>query len=297
MKKKFAGNAGRKPLIDALMNQKIIAGNEKLAGEIASSGELLEVARGSIIIEQGNDDTHVYLILEGAFHVIVNGRLIARRVAGDHLGEMAAILPLQRRAATVIADEASVVVKLDEAKVEELGNRYPQIWRCLARELAHRVVQRNTLATGVSKTIRVLIMSSVAGSGIARVIGRELENEQFTMVLLTDSIFKGSSKGSSHTMEGLESILDQSDVAIAVAEPNERSRDNLIFELGFFMGRLGRHRTFLVEPRGEDINLSPQLAGMNTIAYKCSHSESLPNELAPACSKLRSAIRDLGPNR
>ena len=49
-------------------------------------------------------------------------------------------------------------------------------------------------------------------------------------------------------MESLERELDQSDFAIAIAQPDDLTesrgeakptpRDNVIFELGFFMGRL-----------------------------------------------------------
>ena len=70
----------------------------------------------------------------------------------------------------------------------------------------------------------------------------------------------------------------------------------MIFELGFFMGRLGRHRSLLVEPRGEEIKLPSDLAGINTITYKYD-KKNLATSLATACNKLRDIIRELGPNR
>jgi predicted nucleotide-binding protein len=95
-------------------------------------------------------------------------------------------------------------------------------------------------------------------------------------------------------------------VAIAVAQPDDITesrgelratpRDNVIFELGFFMGRLGRHRALLVEPRGEEISLPSDLAGINTITYRYDASD-LTRSLATACNRLREIIRDLGPNR
>ena len=82
-----------------------------------------------------------------------------------------------------------------------------------------------------------------------------------------------------------------------VAEPGDGNRASIVFELGFFMGRLGRHRTFLIEPRGESLKLPPQLAGINTLAYSCGHGESLTDALAAVCGKLHNSIWDLGPNR
>jgi hypothetical protein len=44
MKNRFAGDAGRRILLDALIGQKLIAGNVDLANQVASIGELVDVA-------------------------------------------------------------------------------------------------------------------------------------------------------------------------------------------------------------------------------------------------------------
>jgi CRP/FNR family transcriptional regulator, cyclic AMP receptor protein len=292
-----------KHLVEALKAQKIVGGSAALAEEIASTGEVLEIARGAKLIEQGHDDTHVYLIVAGAFHIVVNGKTIARRVVNDHIGEMAAILPVQRRAASALAEEPSVVVRLTHAEIDELGRRYSQIWRCLALELAHRVEQRNTLSTGASERVRVLIVSSAAAAGVARLIGKSFENEPFQAAVLPGGIFKGFG----NTIEHLEALVDQADIAVAVAEPEDLARsggeegvsprDSIIFELGFFMGRLGRHRAFLIEPEGEEVRLPPALAGINTLTYRYGNGRNLQDSFAPLCGRLRSTILELGPNR
>jgi CRP/FNR family cyclic AMP-dependent transcriptional regulator len=297
MDSRFAEKNAR---VEALKQQRIVAGDAGLAERIASIGELIDVPVGTAIIQQGGDDNEVYLILAGTFHIVVNGKTIARRTATDHIGEMAAILPVQRRAASAIAHEDSVAVRLSDSQVVELGNEYPQIWRCFALELAHRLEQRNAAATAVNKKVRVFIMASAEASEIARAVHDGFRDEPFHVVIWTDGLFRGSN----YAIDTLESELDRSDVAIAISGPDivgpdreGSSRDNIIFELGFFMGRLGRHRTFLIEPRHEELKLPSELAGINTITYKFADGREPAEALAPACHQLRKIIHELGPNR
>ena len=302
MKDRFAGSAGRRILLETLKEQKLIAGNTELADQVASIGELVDVEAGATIIEQGNDDNDVYLIVAGSFDIVVNNRLVAKRFCNDHVGEMVAIQPTQRRSATVVARENAVVVKLPEPQFADLINKYAQIVRYIAKELARRLEQRNALVTAVSEKIRVFIISSAEALEIARTIQNAFDHDPFNVAVWTDGVFRASH----YSIESLERALDQSDVAIAVAQPDDITesrgqrlatpRDNVIFELGFFMGRLGRHRALLVEPRGEEIKLPTDLAGINTITYRYDAAD-LTRSLATACNRLRDIIRDLGPNR
>jgi CRP/FNR family cyclic AMP-dependent transcriptional regulator len=302
MKNRFSGDVGRQALIDTLKDQKMVAGNAELAAEIATTGELLEIAAGTAIIQQGGEDSDVFLIVTGSFDIIVNGRMVASRFPNDHVGEMAAIQHTQKRSATVVSRENSVVVRFSEAQIVEFGKKHPDIWRRFAKELARRLEQRNALVTAVSDKIRVFIISSAEALEIARAIQNSFDHDPFSVTVWTDGVFQASY----YAIESLERALDQSDVAIAVAEPDDITesrgkrkgspRDNVIFELGFFMGRLGRHGSLLVEPRGEEIKLPSDLAGINTITYKYDN-KNVSASLATACNKLRDIIRELGPNR
>jgi CRP/FNR family cyclic AMP-dependent transcriptional regulator len=302
MKNRFAGDSGRHALVDTLKDQKMVAGNAELAEEIARIGELIDVKTDTAIITQGGDDSDVYLIVSGSFNIVVNNRVVAGRFPNDHVGEMAAVQHTQRRSATVVAREDSVVVRFTGPQLAELGQTFPEIWRRFAKELARRLEQRNALVTSVSDKVRVFIISSAEALEIARTIQNAFDHDPFSVTVWTDGVFQASY----YAVESLERALDQSDVAIAVAEPDDITesrgkrvkspRDNVIFELGFFMGRLGRHRSLLVEPRGEEIKLPSDLAGINTITYKYD-GKNLAASLATACNKLRDIIRDLGPNR
>lgn len=301
MKQRFEGAAGRRVLIDSLRSQKIVGGNQALAEEIASVGEVIEVAKGTAIIEQSADDNDVYLILTGAFSIVVNGKRIATRVPNDHVGEMAAIQQAHLRSASVIASEPSVVVKLTEPQFAALGGKYSEVYRAIAKELASRLMQRNFLITAARQKIHVFIISSVETLSIAQAIQNAFDHDPFTVVIWTDGVFRASH----YPVESLEKELDRSDFAIAIAQPDDSTqtrdkvsltpRDNVIFELGFFMGRLGRHRSLLLEPRGEEVKLPSDLTGITTISYKYD-STNLAAALGPACNRIRDIINSLGPN-
>jgi CRP/FNR family transcriptional regulator, cyclic AMP receptor protein len=300
MIERFQGETGRPHVIEAFKAQKIVAGDHALAERIAEVGTLMEVGSGTAIIEQGAEDNDVFLIIAGAFEVLVNGRRVSRRFSNDHIGEMAAIQPTQRRSATCISSEKSVVCRLSEPHLTELGREFPNIWRYIAKELARRLEQRNAHVTATHDKINVFIISSVEALEIARTIQNALAHD-FTIVLWTDGVFRASW----YPIESLERQLDQSDFAVAVVQPDDMTsirgtefatpRDNVIFELGMFIGRLGRQRSFLIEPRGTEVKLPSDLAGITTVPYR--HDPlNLAASMGPTCNRVREIMRDLGPN-
>src|ERR1019366_4697904 len=103
---------------------------------------LRELAPGEVLIRQDEADDDLFFVLSGTFRVFVNGREIAERGVGQHLGEMAIIDPSSRRTATVAASAPSVVAKISGAEYVALANEYPAIWRASARELCRRLDSR-----------------------------------------------------------------------------------------------------------------------------------------------------------
>jgi predicted nucleotide-binding protein len=175
------------------------------------------------------------------------------------------------------------------------------VWRNLARELAHRLYERNSHVRPPHDVMRVFIMSSTEALQVAYAVQNHFAHDKFIVSPWTNGVFKVSN----YRIESLEKVLNDSDFAIAIAQPDDvthirgeerrTARDNVIFELGMFIGRLGRERTFLLEPRGEEVDLPSDLEGLNTITYRCGDPKDMAALLGPACNEIRDIINQLGP--
>jgi predicted nucleotide-binding protein len=301
MKQRFDGDSGRRLLVDALSEHKIVGGNAALAEELTRVGELLQVDPDSRIIEQGADDNHVYLIVSGSFTVRVNNKPVATRGPGDHVGEMAAIQQTQTRSATVVAAEPSLVLKITEPQLVALSATYPGIYRQFAKELALRLKQRNHLMTSFRDTSHVFVISSTEALHIAQAVKACVEHKSVSVLVWNEGVFRASH----YPLEVLEAVLDRSDYAIAIAQPDDlkvsrgvtsqSARDNVLFELAFFMGRLGRHRSLLLEPKQDPAKRPSDLEGITAIPYEYDPAD-LAASLDSACSQVRRIIEELGPN-
>jgi CRP/FNR family transcriptional regulator, cyclic AMP receptor protein len=277
MLNRFQGDEGRRLRIEALLTQKMVGGNRQLAEELAEEVELRAVEPGQVLLKQGDADNDVYMILAGRMDILVNGRIVNRRQPNDHVGEMAAIEPMQKRAATVVVTEAGVVAKISEPVLAKYAARYPE-------------------------KIRVFIISSAESMAVARAVQNAFAYDPFTTTVWTDGVFKVSN----YALQSLEDEVDKSDFAIAIAHADDLTdsrgkqwpapRDNVIFELGLFMGRLGKERAILMEPRDAGVKLPSDLAGITTVPYRYVKGEDATALIAPACNLLRDHINRLGPN-
>jgi CRP/FNR family transcriptional regulator, cyclic AMP receptor protein len=136
--KRFEGSEGRPHLLDALIAQPLVR-HRDLAAVLARHLRLEEIPAGTNLIEQGAFDADLFLILTGGVSVMIDGRIVARKGAGEHVGEMAIVDPRTPRSASVIATVDSVVGRIAEAEFSALADRYPRLWRRIALELASRL--------------------------------------------------------------------------------------------------------------------------------------------------------------
>lgn len=301
MIERFEGPSGRPTLVDALLTQKLVQGDHPLAEAIASVAMLREVERDVAIITQGGSETDVFLILCGAFMVVVNGRDWRPREPGDHVGEMAAIEPSQPRSATVVAKELSVVAVLTRSQFWQLADEHAHVWRVVAKELSRRLNQRNAHIKPVHHTPELFVASSSESLPIAQALKRSFASDPFNVTLWTDGVFAPSG----YPLDSLDQALGRSDFAIVIAAADDvvtsrkkrhrAPRDNITFELGLAIGRLSRKRTLLLEPSTARVKLASDLLGLTTIPYDWDLSVDPVAQMAAAAVTIRGVVSDLGP--
>ncbi|QOZ36359.1 TIR domain-containing protein [Bradyrhizobium sp. CCBAU 53421] len=299
MKERFEGTQNRALLVAALRRQDFAGGSQDIANALADAGELCEYRPGENIIVQGGADNEIYLLVAGVVAITVNGAQVAVRSAGQHVGEMAAIEPSLLRSATVTTLEPSVLLKLSSTAFLDVGQRFPALWLPIAQELSRRLLQRNKTIYPPNKAAKLFIMSSSESLKVAHALRAGLEKDVFSTVWDDGVFFAGG-----YTLEALEKQVSESDFAVAIAEPDDISesrgrraptvRDNVLFELGLFMGKLTRYRTILVHPRIKDLKLPSDLQGLTLVSYDAGEEATISSRISPACDTIRELVRRLG---
>jgi Predicted nucleotide-binding protein containing TIR-like domain len=108
-------------------------------------------------------------------------------------------------------------------------------------------------------------------------------------------------------LDALMDVLDSFDFGIFVLAPDDiikirekefqSIRDNVVFELGMFIGKLSKERNFLVIPGDQqDFHLPTDLLGLTPATFEPEREDkNLNAALGPACNKIRKVIQNLGP--
>jgi len=124
---------------------------------------------------------------------------------------------------------------------------------------------------------RIFLGSSREGEWLAREIAGDLYRFKDSIEVDAWYYFGSWAQGSS-TLESLETRLRECDFAVLVLsdddwtqsradQPKPAPRDNVVFELGLSMGRLGRDRAFFIFPSQRDFKLPSDLFGITALPY------------------------------
>ncbi len=145
----------------------------------------------------------------------------------------------------------------------------------------------------------VFVGSSVEGLDVAEAIQVALDYA-CEVTVWSQGVF-GLGEGN---LEALVNRLDEFDFAILVLTADDLTasrgttrqspRDNVLLELGLFIGRLGRERTFAVHDRTSDIKLPSDLAGVTMASYRPHKSGDVQASLGAACTQIKRAIESQG---
>ena len=150
----------------------------------------------------------------------------------------------------------------------------------------------------------VFIGSSTEGLNIAKSLESALSKFS-EPIIWTQGVF-GLGQG---TLESLAKIAKRCDFAILVMTPddsiqcrgisNHIPRDNVLFELGLFIGSLGRERTFMVYDQHGKIKLPSDIFGITPATFSKpippnATQECLDEALKPVVEKIGEHIRKLG---
>lgn len=142
--------------------------------------------------------------------------------------------------------------------------------------------------------LRIFIGSSSEQLAVTEAVRECLESNHEPTVW-SDGIF-GLSQD---TLTGLLNTLEKSDAAVFIFAPDDLTRirsrdhstvrDNVVFELGLFMGKLGRERTFFIVPEGEEkLHLPSDLTGVIYATYSSGRIyDDAKSAVASACDKIK----------
>lgn len=124
--------------------------SEEHLNKVIEVAERKKIARGELLINQGDDAEDFFIVLRGKFNVMTRKARIAEITAGEPVGEIAFFAGGTRTADVVAARECDVLM-FSRQSYEKVSNDVPEIAYGIIAALARRVASANP---GVAKTVR-----------------------------------------------------------------------------------------------------------------------------------------------
>jgi Predicted nucleotide-binding protein containing TIR-like domain len=142
----------------------------------------------------------------------------------------------------------------------------------------------------------LFIGSSSEGEAIARELQVEVDG-QCEPTVWSQDVFQPNGTPLNELLRTAENtdfaalVLTPDDSVVSRGEERSAARDNVIFELGLSLGALGPQRVFIIRPRGQDLRLPSDLAGITVLDYNSNRKDgNLRAAIGPAATTIRNRI-------
>ncbi len=87
-------------------------------------------------------------------------------------------------------------------------------------------------------------------------------------------------------------VFNPDDIVIMRGKKLKKVRDNVLFELGLFIGKLGRDKVFIIAPQGNTPNMPSDLMGVTIGKYESDRSDAnLQSATGSVCSIIKNKIK------
>ncbi len=145
---------------------------------------------------------------------------------------------------------------------------------------------------------RLFIGSSAEGRDLGRHLQAELGRAQIDVIRWDQNVFEPSG----YVLESLANAAADADFAVLIATPDDVTvsrgqtsssvRDNIVLEFGFFVGALGRQRTYLLA--SGDPKLPTDVSGLTRLSYQQRADNNLRVAISEAALQIEERVRQLG---
>ncbi|MGH3893456.1 MAG: nucleotide-binding protein [Rhodococcus qingshengii] len=146
---------------------------------------------------------------------------------------------------------------------------------------------------------KLFIGSSAEGSAVAHYLQDVLEGRKVCEVTVWD---QGVFEPGSYALEKLLEVAGKNDFAVLIASPDDTTvsrgdttpsaRDNVILELGLFIGALGRDRAYLLATG--DVKLPTDTFGLTRLKYQERADGNLQAAVSPAALQIKEQVAKHG---
>jgi len=308
--------------VDLVQTFPVVCGDVDLARKICKECEIKSFDMGSVISSQDSNDEGAYFIVSGEVDVRVNDSSVARRRSKELIGELSVMCCGARRCASLVAltQVEALYLKCDD--LVRLTEEHPKMLKRMFNVLADRLRERNVAFRVPNAPPKIFVGSSTKGKNFAHMfvdkVKELVEEESGSGVGEHTSLDSDGAKVVNvETVEinywdkavfspsgtTLDTLIDQSkkvDFAIFALTKDDLSvdkhktdrwlpRDNVIFEIGLFMGELSKDRTYLVIDQNDfkKLKLPSDLHGFTVAVFDKKRHESIKDKAREIAKMIR----------